>query len=686
MALEDNETAGANRHHGDIAQPREDGEMSIAELMRWVWRNLAYPVAGVVIALLIVGVYLTAQKIREYEKYSEYVIQFRFEGRIDDRYPNGTPFSLGDIIAPAVLSVVYREQKIADYGISFADFQTAVTVAPYTPDRRLIIDRYSQIDARRATTAELREAQSSLERELATASSRYAALRYSQKTATLPEATISKVLIDIAREWERVSIETRGVLAVDIATVSPSVFSDDSVDGLERLNALRVIRENLEALQYFIHQMSNRPGGNRLRDSETEATLASLRANVESASLQLAEIPANWPTAPEATRNDILGLPINLYSGSLFSPAEFENLDYLIALDLLQQRVRLVRENVTRIMDREFGSITQDPKTGLTAGDLDRLLTDLDEFTIKQLTAPVLTLGIAKNPQVVRLYYGARLQELKRQRQTLANKAAVLEGANQSYQGLKSGSSVSVQPSTGAAGAGFPPGSATVIPQFGDAFLDRIISMSQQGNDAEFRQTLLKETVALQQEAAEVESEVERVNEYLNRFGQSGDADSFPASARGDFVKTIDRELPRALAKLKEYSEVTQRIAYRLRFAEDIFSVTNPGEGSGIRVDYYLRDAAAASAQVSVPQILSTLRGYTEIANRLYQDLSAQALGSYQKLFAASSDPRVMQPRLLTRFDYILIALSIGLGLLVGLGLAIVRQIVQPRRAAGQDA
>ncbi len=157
-------------------------------------------------------------------------------------------------------------------------------------------------------------------------------------------------------------------------------------------------------------------------------------------------------------------------------------------MDLLRQRGRLIRDNVEQIEARPFGNAARDPATNLSARDVGRLLTDLEDYTLKQLTAPVLSLGIAKNPEVVNLYYRSRLEELQREKQTLASKAQVLEVANKNYQGLVGGGSTApAQPGTNGQ---FPP-SSTVIPQFGDAFLDRIIQLSQKGGDTEFRQKLL---------------------------------------------------------------------------------------------------------------------------------------------------------------------------------------------------
>ena len=667
------------------AEYQEEGS-ALSEVLRILWAQRLMVLVSLILALGFALLYLGVSKLIGYQNQSEYIIQFRFEGRNEGQYPNNTPFSLADIIAPAILGEVYQADQVAQYGLSFADFQSSVTVTPYTPDRALIIDRYSQLDTRKATLAEINEAQAALQRELASASARYAAIRFNDQGAAVPNSKVSEILIHIAQTWERVAIDTRGVLQVDIRTVQPQVFADSSITGLEQLNALKVVGDNITSLKNFVRVVSERQGGNRVRDAQTGNNVSSLQNLIDTASVRLAELPTNWPATSSTTGNATLGLPTNLYSANLFSASDVENLDYLIALDLLQQRVALVRENTGRILERPFGPGTEDPQTGFTAGDVQRLLTDLEDFTIRQVTAPVLSLGIAKSRDVVRLYYNSRLDELQRRKQTLGSKAKVLEDANQNYQGLSTSSGTATAQQAPAPGTGFPASSSTVIPQFGDAFIDRIISLTQQGNDSQFRQKLLDDTINLQQQGADIDSEIARTRDYLSRFTQATQsATPEDVQLRAKFVALLDRDIPATLAKLKDYAEVTQRIAYRLRHAEDIQSITAPVAGATVvtNVDYYLRDASAGGG-LSMTDLLKELRGYAEVANRLYQQVSTDALGNYQRLFVATADPRIVRVPLVTRFDVIVLGVAGLLGFVVGTLIALIRGLPRMNRVTGR--
>ncbi|MGE0284061.1 MAG: hypothetical protein AB7P20_26080, partial [Rhizobiaceae bacterium] len=387
--------------------------------------------------------------------------------------------------------------------------------------------------------------------------------------------------------------------------------------------------------------------------------------------------------APASQGVSGLGTPLNLYSDRLFDENELANLDYLIALDLLRQRGRLIRDNVEQIQSRPFGNAARDPETNLSARDVGRLLTDLEDYTLKQLTAPVLSLGIAKNPDVVNLYYRSRLEELQREKQTLASKAQVLETANKNYQGLVAGAPVGAPAQPGGGGGGqFPPTSATVIPQFGDAFLDRIIELSQKGGDTEFRQKLLEETVSLQKSAADTDEEIAWIKEYIDRFGgmPGQDAPERPPvdeAQRSYFIGLLDKQLPEVLTKYKDYVDITQRIAERLRVAEDIHSITMPEGEQPAGVDFYLRNGVTSS--LTIEDMLKRLRDYADVANRLYGQLSAETLGRYQHLYSAASDAfRVRQP-LVSRFELLVIAFSAILVAMIALALSFAAEKIRKR-------
>lgn len=671
-----------NEHRSDQQRNLEDSsidrahfrdeEISISDIVKGLWRLRTLIVLSMLVPLSLAIIWVIFEKIRNFERTTEYVIEFRFEGRSNDQYPNGLPFSIGDIVSPAVLSSVYETEKVVDYGLSLRDFQSAVSVAPYTPDRRLILEKHT-VDQRKATVAEINEAQASLAHELSAAQQRYAVLGFTTGNADIPQAKIDRILMEVARAWEKHAIETRGVLRIDARMISPDIFQPERLDGLTRLNGLRYMRNVLDELAAMVERISTLPGGLVIRDTETGNDVSALRWQVNRAALQLIEVPAGWTNAiSNDGQIETQGLPINVYPPTLFDEADLEGQDYLIAVDMLRQRIRLIKDNVSRILSVSFGDTVRDPVSSLTARDVDRRLFDLEEFTVKLLSAPVLQLGISNNPEMVRLYYDSRLDELQREKATLASKARIVEQAIQNYQGMVGGLNSAAPADVG----GIPPASSTVIPQFGDAFIDRLIELSQRGGDTQFRQDLLSQTINYQRSAADIEAEIARIEEYIRVFSSGGASSGGDPVLARQFIEELDEKLPETMVKLREYADITTRLAYRMRYAQDIHAIVNVGEEASVQVDYYLRDVASGSAD-SRKVILQELMDYAIIANRLHAEISRQALGAYQRLFSAAGNPAQVGQRLVSRIELLIIVLAALAGGVFGLLFGIARQLLR---------
>lgn len=643
--------------------------VTLTNILQVLWDIRAWILGGAAIAILAAIAFILVLRVAD-ETRSQYVIEFRFEGRANDRYPNGVPFSLGDIIAPAVLAEVYDRQGLAGEGIELRDFQATISISPYVPNRAAIINSYREaLDSRRSTIAELQQAQESLRRDLDLASQRYAVITLSQRGFGLPDDKAASVLIDIAKTWERIAIETRGVLKQDIQTVDPKIFDEINVKLLDPLSTIDFVRSNIGALKSFLIAQAALPGSNLVEDKATGWNIEALSRLVDRSAIQLTKLPGDWTRSTTNLEPLALGSPINLYSETLFDPNQVENMEYLVAIDLLLDRAKLLRGNVQKILEQPFGDVAVDPDTKLAARDIDRLLVDITEGDIKQITAPILSLGIAKDPDFVKIYYNSRLQELQRSKQTLESKARVLESAGQGYQGLADSSR-----GTAPASGDFS-GSSTVIPQFGDAFLDRIITLSQQGGDAKFRQDLIKQMVDLQEQGADLDNEIARIREYINIFAKLSDETSGTSGHQG-FVTKIRADIPAIMGRLKGYAAVTERIALRLRLAQDIHRTTvGTGTGGAVDVDFYLRDGGIEA--VSMPVLLNQLKSYAESANNIYDSLSAASLGNYMRLFRAAAEPQRIARQWITSFDGFLGVLAGLLGAIVGL----VGGLVNRRRA-----
>ena len=333
--------------------------------------------------------------------------------------------------------------------------------------------------------------------------------------------------------------------------------------------------------------------------------------------VQFVKAPAMW----SHEQTNALSLNKSLYSPRLFDISLVEDLDYLIAVDVLGQRIDLVRQNIEVLYSEQFGGIVTDPVTGLALSDLQPLLADMEQYSLQQMRAPLLQLGISKDPSRVPLYYNFRISQLQREADSLKQQVATIQNAEKRYVNGGTGS-------IGGSAEGGQSNSAlgqttTLIPQLGDAFLDKIISMSEKGGDTAYRQDLNKDTITLERRAIELEKQISEMRQYINLFEKAPN-DAQSKKLRNDYLDKIDQIFSTTFDRLKIYAEVTQRISNRLRFAQEI-TKTFSASPYAISGDYYLQNVSDSS--VSMVDIKAELMRYAEIARNLRDKLNMERYG-----------------------------------------------------------
>ncbi|MEJ2443286.1 MAG: hypothetical protein P8Y42_07465 [Exilibacterium sp.] len=200
--------------------------LDIIQSIGKIWKQ--WLVALVLVALAYMGYsviqYLKVSKVPVYRK----VIEFTFPGVEKSQYPNGSRFSLEDLIAPVVVNEVYDINNLHEYGISVDQFRTALTVEPYVPHYFMIIEKYDRLlNTKRIKTPELENLQDRLQAELSVASKGAAVLSLYLNKISLPETVVEKVVTQIPEVWARRSIWEKGVLKLNIKLATSKAIDTD---------------------------------------------------------------------------------------------------------------------------------------------------------------------------------------------------------------------------------------------------------------------------------------------------------------------------------------------------------------------------------------------------------------------------------------------------------------------------
>ncbi|WP_028672683.1 hypothetical protein [Saccharospirillum impatiens] len=264
----------------------------------------------------------------------------------------------------------------------------------------------------------------------------------------------------------------------------------------------------------------------------------------------LRDIPNAWAERAISEKG-VLELNLPIYSERIFDEARFESLDYLVGIELLLDNIELIQENITALKVEPNSTNVTDPETGYNLEDLEKAIADVAEYDLRQLVDPVKELGLARDPDFVRLFYNSRMQELQLQQRLWQQRAEVTRTVLSTYR------SEGASSATGAAGSN---PQASLAPQLGDAFLDRLLEVSRQGDDLAYRQQLTRQVLEYENEALDVQNEMAQIEltlESLNRAEQSNEDIQ-------RYVDEVQERLPMVLETLRDYTRVIGRIHQQL--------------------------------------------------------------------------------------------------------------------------
>ncbi len=372
-------------------------------------------------------------------------------------YPNGTPFRIGDLVAPSVLNKVYDKHGIGQF-IDQQEFIDSFSIVPHTPARDIVIEKYAVNLPK--TAAELEERQQRLTEELTEISFRAAELRFTTiGLPKMPDTLLQKAIWSVPIEWNDHRVRELAVLEFD------------------------------------------KP----------------------------------------------------MYTASTVNRAILSTLDYLIAFEMILDRVRRVKDNVNELSTLPNSFLIIDEESGYSLADLSLALDDMVNYRIAPLMNPVRSLGISKDREAVSLYFENVYLDLERESALLSDK---LKNVRLSYSDYLS-QDIKDDVARSSASPGAPTG--TMIPQFGAEFIDRIVDMTNAGADIEYRQELNRLQLKISNELADNEANSSRIRQLIDSLRAPR---LTPAGAKLQlrYSEMVETELPSILNELEKLFDTSGRL------------------------------------------------------------------------------------------------------------------------------
>ena len=241
----------------------------------------------------------------------------------------------------------------------------------------------------------------------------------------------------------------------------------------------------------------------------------------------------------------VLKPSIPIYSERIFDKQRFDSLDYLLGMDLLLNNIKQIRKNISSLKEEPNANTLIDEESGYTLVDLDKAIQDVADYDIRQIIDPIQELGITRNPEVVRLYYTRRLSDLQQQQKLWQERAKAIRNVLRGYSDGNSADGESQH-------AG-----QTNVPQLGDVFIDRLLEVSRQGSELEFRQKLTADALEHENKAIDLEQEINDIRRTLATMQEMRTSDQ---KLREIYIGVVEDKLPATLELLRNYTLVMVRL------------------------------------------------------------------------------------------------------------------------------
>ena len=632
----------------------DNSGMGISDIISIIWTNRLRFLVPVFLALIVGAILSFSSMLSNTNSNFTYTVRFNFSGVQDLKYPNGETFALQDVIAPNVISEVYQELVEGQYEVAPEQFRRAFSITSYSPSRNLIIERYQRVSAnRRISFAEASETQDELEAALRSATRGAAIIGFNNRNTDLPDEVAKSALQKTVQAWSDYSVQTRGVLDVNVDVVSASFFDTQKLNGLGQINQLNAIMSMYDKLRTYVTSLSELPGAGAEIDRDTGNTVVTLRTQIDVVQGMIIDLARRWSatTTPNGP-----GLE-NLLSDGAFSSLLLNDLDPRIAYDILLDRIGDIRKNISKIRELAGGSAVKDPTRGINVADLENILNELETFKIKPVRDAVLQAGGSKNSDAVRAYYQQRIRDLERTKRANEALAKVIEQVDARYESRDGKSGATSENTNGAQGFR----ASTVIPQFDDGFLDRIISMSSKSDDVKFRQELAHRSIRLLEKVASLGTSIDGLKSDLQLFDKGVETEGSAIIPATSGVNAI-------LSELEGYLQITVRIGQRIQTSNDFSRVLVNGlllEDSDARLSRASFLRGDDIPNVKIEDILAPMREIAVISNRISEALNTSLYGS-RNLATSVDQPSLMRARFITRRAFYIMAMMGFIGVLIG--------------------
>ncbi len=247
-------------------------EFNLADFFQMIWdtRKLVAIISFLTV-LALVGLASFSKLAIPTTHNFQFAVRFVFPEVEKGLYPNNSQFSQRDLLSPVVLRKVYAKNELEKFGIDKSEFFSNLSVFPYAPTYNAIINRFNaKLDNKKLSFVERELIEKNMTEELnkATFSNAIVQLSFSERFG-VSKNMAQKLLGDIIEEWERHSIEEKGVLKAPNVAVVRVPFEVSNLGDFDPLLIAELINNEVVVQKRNLRGMLEIAGVSTIRDQKS---------------------------------------------------------------------------------------------------------------------------------------------------------------------------------------------------------------------------------------------------------------------------------------------------------------------------------------------------------------------------------------------------------------------------------
>lgn len=254
----------------------------------------------------------------------------------------------------------------------------------------------------------------------------------------------------------------------------------------------------------------------------------------------LEDILATW-ARHAAERKGVLQYNVAALSRKGLRADALETDDYVVAVDALRLGILRALQNIDQIATLPGATVVRTGPERISLPEVRANLEDVYRFKVQTLVGVIRSTGLAKDRRLAVTYLENQRAQNRLDRNASVGNVRTLQASLRQYmrEGRPDVSTRSAGEGASVPSAGPLPVPA-LIPQFGEAFLNRLTAMATENKDIEFRQDVTRRMIAEGLRAVALEKEVAYYDELIAALEQppAHAADSLMAQRAADLVKS----------------------------------------------------------------------------------------------------------------------------------------------------